>query len=268
MKAIIPAFTDILHKVTVFYKQMQLGKLEKTTGRNLAVSIPEILSMAVYKHANGIPTKKSIFKTFRPACSYKTLVVNMNRFAVLALMMIMRILRFNREHAHIVKHTDATDIPVCLAKNAKRHKTMQGLAEWGNSGKGSFYGLKLHLTTDLKRKILSLRFTTATADDREIFLKMNDDLFGIFVADAGYVSQKLQADFHREGQRILFTQPRKNMQKLITEFQYHLYNTRMRIELNFRSLKLFCGLITSLPRSISGYLANYVFAILSYQIAF
>lgn len=268
MKAIIPAFNDILHKVTVFYKQMQLGKREKTTGRKLAVSIPEILSMAVYKHANGIPTKKSIFKTFRPACTYKTLVVNMNRFAVLALMMIMRILAFNRQHAHIVKHTDATDIPVCLKKNGKRHKTMQGLARWGNSGKGSFYGLKLHITTDLKRSILAIQFSTATADDREIFLKMNDELMGIFVTDAGYVSEKLQKDFHIEGKRILFTQPRKNMKKLITEFQYHLYNTRMRIELNFRSLKLFCGLITSLPRSINGYLANYLYAILSYQIAF
>ena len=268
MRTFIQFYTDILHKVTVFYKQMQLEKLEKTTGRTLAVSIPEILAMAVYKHAHGIPTKKSIFNTFRPACSYKTLVVNMNRFALLALMMIMRILAFNRQQAHIIKHTDATDIPVCLKKNGKYHRTMRGIAEWGNSGKGSFYGLKLHLTTDLDRKILAIRFSTATADDREIFLKLNDDLLGIFVADAGYVSEKLQKDFHLEGKRILFTQPRKNMKKLITEFQYHLYNTRMRIELNFRSLKMFCGLITSLPRSINGYLANYLFAILSYQIAF
>ena len=107
----------------------------------------------------------------------------------------------------------------------------------------------------------------ATADDREIFLKMNDALMGIFVADAGYVSQKLQNDFHIVGKRILFAQPRKNMKKLITEFQYHLYNTRMCIELNFRSLKMFYGLVTSLPRSINGYLANYLFAILSYIIA-
>ena len=228
MRTFIQFYTDILHKVTVFYKQMQLEKLEKTTGRTLAVSIPEILSMAVYKHTNGIPTKKSIFKTFRPRCSYKTLVVNMNRFAVLAFLMIMRILALNRQDAHIIKHTDATDIPVCLKKNGKHRRTMQGIAAWGNSGKGSFYGLKLHLTSDLNRKILAIRFSTATADDREIFLKLNDDLLGIFVADAGYISQKLQQDFHIEGQRILFAQPRKNMKKLITEFQYHLYNTRMR----------------------------------------
>jgi hypothetical protein len=223
MRTVIQFYNDILHKVTVFYKQMQLEKLEKTTGRSLAVSIPEILAMAVYKQANGIPTKKSIFKTFLPPCSYKTLVVNLNRFAVFALLMLMRILAFNREQAHIIKHTDATDVPVCLRKNGKRHKTMQGLAEWGNSGKGSFYGLKLHITTDLHRKILAIQFSTATADDREIFLKLNDDLLGIFVADAGYISQKLANDFHIEGKRILFTQPRKNMKKLFSTV--HIYKS-------------------------------------------
>jgi len=86
------------------------------------------------------------------------------------------------------------------------------------------------------------------------------------VIEAGYVSQKLQQDFHIEGQRFLFTQPRKNMKKLITAFQYHLYNTRMLIELNFRNLKLFFGLVTSLPRSINGYLANYLYSLLAYAL--
>ncbi|MBI3442601.1 MAG: hypothetical protein HY007_02445 [Candidatus Sungbacteria bacterium] len=56
------------------------------------------------------------------------------------------------------------------------------------------------------------------------------------------------------------------MGKLITAFQYHLYNTRMLIELNFRNLKMFYGLVTSLPRSIDGYLANYFYSILAYAL--
>ena len=52
-----------------------------------------------------------------------------------------------------------------------------------------------------------------------------------------------------------------------TAFQYHLYNTRMLIELNFRNLKLFFGLVTSLPRSINGYLANYLYALLAYALS-
>ena len=57
--------------------------------------------------------------------------------------------RMNRTNAHLVKHTDSTDIPVCLNKNARSHKTMSGLAAWGYSGKGHYYELKLHLPSDL-----------------------------------------------------------------------------------------------------------------------
>ena len=46
---------------------------------------------------------------------------------------------------------------------------------WGNSGKGSFYGLKLHLTSDLNRKILTIYFTPGNIDDRIGFKKMNKD---------------------------------------------------------------------------------------------
>ncbi len=65
---------------------------------------------------------------------------------------------------------------------------------------------------------------------------------------------------------MLFAKPRKNMKKLITVWQKKLYDTRMIIELNFKNLKMFYGLITSLPRSINGYFANYLYAILAYAL--
>lgn len=65
----------------------------------------------------------------------------------------------------------------------------------------------------------------------------------------------------------VFAHPRKNMKKLITSFQNFLYGTCMFIELNFRNLKLLYGLITSMPRSVNGYLANYIYSLLAYTIA-
>jgi hypothetical protein len=177
------------------------------------------------------------------------------------------IIRLNRSVAHPIKHTDSTDIPVCLNKNAKRHRTMEGFAAWGHSGKGWFYGLKLHLTADLEDRLLALSFTPGNVDDRSKFMKLNKDLVGIFIADAGYVSQNLADAFNEEGVRILFAKPYKSMKKLITAWQYHLYNTRVRIENNFRSLKMFRGLVSSLPRSINGYLGNYVYALLVHVLA-
>ena len=92
-----------------------------------------------------------------------------------------------------------------------------------------YYGLKLHLTSDLERKVLSFSITPANSDDRKQFQKINKDLEGIFVADTGYTSEKLQQEFFRENKRILFAKPRKNMKKLITEIQAKLYDTLLKI---------------------------------------
>jgi len=141
------------------------------------------------------------------------------------------------------------------------------LSDYGKTGKGWFYGLKLHLTSDLKKKIIALKFTSGNIHDSKVMIRLNKDLEGIFVADAGYLGEKLQKEFYREHKRILFTAVRKNMRKIITDWQKNLYDTRMNIELNFRNLKMFYGLVTSLPRSINGYLAHYIYAITSYLIA-
>ncbi len=263
MKTFIKLHEDILAKVKFFSKQLKL-KLCKSTGRPLAVAGEETIAMALFKQNAGIGTKKKIFEIFRPKESYKTLCVEMNRFALQALLVLNAILKWNQKNAHLIKHTDSTDIPVCLNKNAKNHRTMKILSSWGHSGKGMYYGLKMSVTTDLKRNLLAVKFTSANGDNRKTFRKMNQNINGIFVADAGYVSKDLEKEFYIEHKRILFTKPRANMKKMITSFQYHLYNTRMLIELNFRNLKMFYAFITSVPRSIGGYLANYVYSLLAY----
>lgn len=267
MRVSIQLYNDILQKVTFFYKQLQLAKHEKTTGRKLAIPIIASIALAIFKQANNIATKKSIWNIFNPACTYKTLVENLNRCSVFALLILTAILKWNRTHSHLIKHTDSTDIPVCLFKNANAHKTMRGLAKFGHSGKGLYYGLKLHLTSDLERRVLAIKFSAGNVTDKEMFIPLNQDLMGLFVADAGYISKKLAQDFYQEGKRILIVKPRKNMKKLMTKFEEALYGTRMRIEYHFRSLKLFYGLVTSLPRSVNGYLAHYIHSLLAYHVA-
>lgn len=269
MRAQIELYNDIIVKVWIFYKGLRLDKLEKDKGRKLAIPIPAIIALSIFKQRAAIETKKSVYDIFKPECSYKTMVVNMNRFAPLAGWILVLIIKTNQrsQNQHLVKHTDSTDIPVCLNRKAKKHKTMKVLADWGKTGKGWFYGLKLHLTTDLERRMLAIKFTSGNVPDSQVFMKLNKDLLGIFLADAAYIGEKLSKEFYQEGRRILFTMPRKNMRKLITASQFHLYNTRMLIEVDFRNLKLFYGLVTSLPRSVNGYLANYIYSLLAYQIA-
>jgi len=144
---------------------------------------------------------------------------------------------------------------------------MKGLAAFGRSSKGTFFGLKMHIITDLKRKLLAIKFTGGNVDDRKMVIPISKEIMGILIADAGYVSEKLTREFYQEHKRMLLAKPRKNMKQIMTKFEEYLYGTRMLIELNFKNLKMFYGLLTSMPRSADGYLANYIYTLLAYQIA-
>src|SRR3989338_2672523 len=176
-------------------------------------------------------------------------------------------MRWGRTHAHLVKYTDATDIPVCLKKNADAHRTMRGLAGLGRSTKGWYFGLKMTMTRDHDGRLLGLQFTSPGANDRTTFRDINRDIYGIIVADAGYVSAQLEKDMYVDGKRWILIRPYKTMKKLMTQWQEDLYRGRVRIEFDFRDLKLFHGLLTSLPRSVNGYLANYLHALTSFVLA-
>jgi hypothetical protein len=266
MKTSIQIYSDMVAKVKFFFKQLNLN-ISKSTGRKLLITPEDTIALSLFKQSQGIETKKSIWKIFNLKCSYKTLVVNMNKLAIFALLILQTILKWNQKHSHIVKHTDSTDIPVCLTKNGRHHRTMSAYANWAPGPKGWYYGLKMSITTDLNRNLLGISLGSGNSSDRETFKKMNREMMGIFVADAGYISKDLERDFYIENKRILFAKPRANMKRIATWWQTKLYDTRMIIELNFRSLKMFFGLETSLPRSVDGYLGNYVYAILGYVLA-
>lgn len=265
MNVSIPLYNGIREVVKFFSNKLNLSKYENKIGRKTKLKIEEVISLAIYKNSGGANTKKFLWKTFnlKKLCTYKTLVVSLNRCAPIAMKILFLIMQMNKNDQHLIKHIDSSEIPVCLFKNAHSHKTMKGLTSFNRGAKGIYFGLKIHLISDVKRKILAVRITTADVNDREYVIPLAEGLEGIFIADAGYVSGKLQQEFYQEGKRILLVKPRKNMRKIMTKFQERLYQTRMLIELSFRNLKMFYGLVTSLPRSVSGYFANYVYALLS-----
>lgn len=262
------AFSETHQKIKSVCAYLGLETKNKK-GRPLSLPAAVFITLGVLKQQLGITTKKAVYKLFELSshCSYKTLVVNLNHFGKVVEKILTYILHYNQTTSHFIKHTDSTDIPVCLLKNSSKHKVWKGLAAMGHSGKGFYYGLKLHLTSDLERKILTLRFTPADSDDRKIFQDLNKNLLGYFIADAGYVSKRLETDFVIEGKRYVLIRPKKNMRKLATIFQHLLYQTRMRIEHIFQNLKVSYQLITSLPRSIAGYLAHYLYSILAYLVS-
>jgi hypothetical protein len=254
-------------------KLVNSGKLKFSSksnpqGRPLKIEPVDALALALYQHASGRVTKKSVFEDFKDAlgCSYKTLVCAVNRAGMMAAKLLFVLMRTGRKEAHVIKMTDATDLPVCLMKNMDHHRTMRGLAELARSTKGWFYGLKMTMTRDLEGRLLGLIFSSANKNDRDLFASINKDIGGVILADAGYVSKKLEKKMNVEGKRWVVIRPKRTMRKLALPWQLKLYKLRFKIEFDFRSMKLFHGLVTSMPRSVNGYLANYLNAVCSFVI--
>ena len=267
MNTFLAIYSTLKTKVTQIFNVLKLPEREHPKGRKPTLTNSEAVTVAILKQKQNIATKKSLFEILEPPCKYNAFVRAVNSAAKYLARIVAALLSLARKDAHPVKFTDSTDIPVCLPKNAKRHRTMRGIAAWSKTGKGWFYGLKLHLSADVNGKVLALKFTPGNSDDRVIFRKMNRKLRGLFIADAGYVSQELERDFAMEGERLLITATRKNMKKLATAAHITLLNLRMRVEIHFRVLKLCYGLVTSFPRSIDGYLTHYLSAIAAHLIA-
>jgi hypothetical protein len=258
---------SITQLIKVFH--LHLNEKKHPQGRPLKIQNEDALALALYQHTSTRATKKSVYDDFKSSlrCSYKTLVMAMNRMGTWSMKILFLIMRFGKKFGHIVKYTDATDLPVCLRKNADSHRVMQRLAGWGHSAKGWYYGLKMTMTRDAMGNILGLRFTAPSKNDRDIFREINHDIYGVIIADAGYVSKQLEKDMNVEGQRWVMIRPFKSMKRLATAWQQKLYRSRFQIEFDFRSMKLFHGLVTSLPRSEDGFIANYLHAVLSFVIA-
>lgn len=264
-------FLTIYHSletiVAHIFEALHLANRDYPKGRKPKLTNTEAATCAILKQRQNIATKKSLWQILEPPLSYQRFVDAINRSAKHLARIVSALLSLTRKDPHLVKFTDSTDIPVCLNKNAGNHRTMRGLAAWSKTGKGWFYGLKLHLSADLRGRVLALKFTPGNSDDRSIFRRMNAKLRGLFVADAGYVSERLAREFWIEGARALLTSVRTNMGKLAADWQIALLNLRMRVEIHFRVLKLCYGLVTSFPRSIDGYLTHYLSAVSAYLLA-
>jgi len=254
--------------VSFIKKLLGIKSFQSKVGRHSELSPEESVTYGILKQKQTIKTKKAAYEVFglESRCSYKTFVVSLNRWAWLAALFISLVLKVNNGWQHPIKHIDSTIIHVCKLKNAKHHKTMQGIAEFGKNGEGWFYGMKLHLIADLLGNFLSLIITPGNVSDKDVNLvaKLAKDIWGILIGDAGYVSEKLSKAINIERIRVLLAKPYKTMKKIATKLQGLLYSTRMLIERHFRCLKEFCGLETNLPRSVRGYFANYFYAIAAY----
>jgi IS5 family transposase len=266
--------TGVVEVFTVLDDLNALLKLNKQiSGRKPSLDLSEAVTISWLKSEYNIKTWKGLYKLLGDKFksefnlpSYKNFVLLMNHYAKPILILLNLLLKINRKRSGVIKLVDSTPLPVCKNYNIARHKTMKAVATRSRSTKGWFYGLKLHLVSDLKGNILLIKFTTARVGDRQVLDQILEKLErSIIVADAGYCSKKLEQKA-RKYTHLLITPVRKNMKRLSSSLDICLLNLRSRVEVIFSILKERLNLETSLPRSISGYMAHYIHVIFGYVV--
>jgi hypothetical protein len=243
------------------------------TGRPASLCLSEAATISLIRSEYGVRTWKGTYRLIKDRFptefrlpEYKNFVLLMNKYARALMILLNILLWFNRQQAGVIKLVDSTPLPVCMNRRIHRHKTMRSVASRSKTSTGWFYGLKLHVVSDLTGNLLMIRFTTGNVDDRVVLNRILEKITrSIFIADAGYLSTKLQTKAQQTG-NLLFTSLRKNMKKLASHLDICLLNLRPRIETLFSVLKERLGLVTTLPRSINGYIAHYIHVIFGYVV--
>lgn len=236
------------------------------------LSDSELVTLALWRFHLGFSDWKHAYfcflthyyHEFPKLPSYKNFITGINRVTIKAMWILGMLMYMARKDNTLLKFLDSTALPVCKNKRICSHKVMKVLATRSQTSMGWFYGMKLHAVIDTLGNLLAVRITTGSVDDRIPVVSMIKDMVGTFIADAGYVSHPLKYFLFKLGKDFI-TGVRNTMRQIMTHDQHTLLKKRQWIEVVFSKIKDRLKMATSLPRSITGMYAHYLYTLLAYQ---
>jgi hypothetical protein len=237
--------------------------------RSCSLSMSEVMTICINFHLSSYRTFKDYYikhvlkylsSDFPNLVSYNRMVEIMSG----VLMPCLYYLRTRHGQSTGISFVDSTCIPVCHPKRGQRNKVFQGLAAWGKSSMGWFFGFKLHLVISDCGEILGCQITPGNVDDRKPIPALTQSIFGKLFADKGYISQDLfEQLFERELQ--LITPLRSNMKNRLLPIRDRYYlRKRSLIETVNDQLKHLSYLVHSRHRSLPNFMLNLVTALIAY----
>lgn len=239
-------------------------------GYQSRLSISEVMTIVIAFHGSG-------YRTFKDFYTNKVLpewrdafpnLVSYGRFVELMPWSFMALVSFLNTHClgetTGISFIDSTSVSVCHVKRAKVHKTFKGVAGWGKSSVGWYFGFKLHLIINHQGELLSVALTPGNTDDRKPVPQMTQNLIGKLFGDRGYVSQALFEALFERGLELI-TKRRKNMKNsLMPLLDKILLRKRPLIETVNGQLKNLCQIEHSRHRSPFNFLVNLVSGLIAY----
>jgi len=239
------------------------------------LSLAELISLAIFRFFTGHRNWKDFYRhlktyhqtDFPKLPKYGNFIDAINKLSLLAQIMLRGFMNVFQKLTGInkLKFVDSTKLKVCDIKREFSHKVCKGLASKSKSSMGWFYGFRLHIICNKLMQILEIKITTGAFGERKGLEMMWSNIFGMIIADAGYVGKELREKAWKLNKH-LFTAVKANMKKLMTNAQWQLLKMRQYVETVFSVLKLRLEIETTLPRSPLGYMAHYLWCLTAYQL--
>ncbi len=166
-----------------------------------------------------------------------------------------------------VRIMDATMLPVCKLHRVDSYKVAKNIAAFGKNWQGWHFGFKLHVSVSLDGRLCGMALTNASVYDAQMEHLLLNEHTRLAVGDTLYGASVMRKRMWRRYGTVIIAPPHpKQKKKMVAPWQIELLNVRSKIETVFDYLKEHLHLVSSFPRSVSGYLVHYVRILLAYQI--
>lgn len=186
------------------------------------MSMSEIMTILLYYHYSHYKN----FKHYYLECVSKELkkdfptLVGYDRFVWYIPMVFLPMFCFHVHRCKLSIRTgiyfiDSTKIEACHPKRVHQHQTFKGLASWGKSSTGWFYGIKIHLIINNLGEIIQTCFSTGGTSDTNIcvLFYLLKDLTGWVFGDKGYLMNDEKLAFIEHDGKINFFAKQRNKSK-------------------------------------------------------
>jgi hypothetical protein len=242
-----------------------------TTGRPRLTTNTEIITLLVWNAL--VLRQKTLKDLYRFACLYHDQEFTLGSYASFvrnchdALPASFEFLNLLLSDTAPIRIMDSTMIPVCKLHRVDAYKVAKNLTAFGKNWQGWHYGFKLHASIDLQGRLSGIALTGANVYDAQAMLKILNEHCRIAVGDTLYGARVMGKKVREQYGTVIIAPPfPKQNKKIATGWQLDLLNARSKIETVFDYLKEHMHLVSSFPRSMSGYLVHYVRILLGYQI--
>lgn len=252
-------------------QQCRLPTQHKKRGPACGLSVPEIMTLMVcFQHMQFRHFKafyryvSSVWKDCFPSLPSYQRLIEIIKLALLPLVIFIQVHSGRKTGIYYI---DSTALPACHIKRSSRHKVFEGLAEYGKTSVGWFFGLKLHLVVNQHAQLIAFRLTRGNKHDASQAEGMLESLKGLAFGDKGYIGKELFEKLIGKGLKLI-TRKRKNMKdiQLLSTYEKQLLNQRGIIETVIDHLKHHYYIWHTRHRSIINAMTHLVAALAAYSI--